>query len=332
MVKSEQHNMLLEGRCNPMQRLMKNLHAIICFVIALFLAGAVHAGTAYTVKRGDTLTGISRKYNVSVSSIKRSNNLKSNRLSAGIKLVIPDDLKNRNKPKLKAGQKLLAKKPESKIYIVKKGDNLYRIAKRFKVSADEIKRINKLKGASLKTGQKLYLAKKSEDHMEKPPEPLIKAPGDNEKPAAAKEKLEEVKLMSKADEILTELSVKERLILFAKKMIHFPYKFGGNGTFGLDCSGYVQKAYSFVGLDIPRSAREQFTMGESVNKENLSTGDLVFFRTYASFPSHVGIYLGNNLFIHASALSKKVTIDSLESPYYFKRYIGAKRLIPEDAE
>jgi peptidoglycan endopeptidase LytE len=56
-------------------------------------------------------------------------------------------------------------------------------------------------------------------------------------------------------------------------------------------------------------------------------GDLVFFKTYASFPSHVGIYLGNNLFIHASSRSRKVTIDSLETPYYFKRFIGAKRFI-----
>ncbi|MBI5212938.1 MAG: C40 family peptidase, partial [Nitrospirae bacterium] len=52
--------------------------------------------------------------------------------------------------------------------------------------------------------------------------------------------------------------------------------------------------------------------------------------TYASFPSHVGIYLGNNLFIHASSRSKKITIDSLENPYYFKRFIGAKRLIEEE--
>jgi len=90
--------------------------------------------------------------------------------------------------------------------------------------------------------------------------------------------------------------------------------------------------YSFIGQNIPRSAREQFNIGESVDKDDLATGDLVFFRTYASFPSHVGIYLGNNLFIHASSLSKKITIDSLESPYYFRRFIGAKRIIPDDAD
>ena len=113
-------------------------------------------------------------------------------------------------------------------------------------------------------------------------------------------------------------------------MLHFPYKFGGNSAFGIDCSAYVQKVYSMIGINLPRSAREQFMIGKEINKEDLSVGDLVFFRTYASFPSHVGIYLGNNLFIHASSKSKRVTIDSLEAPYYLKRFVGAKRLISDD--
>jgi len=71
-------------------------------------------------------------------------------------------------------------------------------------------------------------------------------------------------------------------------------------------------------------------MGESVSKEELSMGDLVFFRTYASFPSHVGIYMGNNLFIHASSKNRKVSIDSLDAPYYFKRFIGAKRVFKDE--
>ena len=141
-------------------------------------------------------------------------------------------------------------------------------------------------------------------------------------------RLSEVKVMADSEDI-SQLSITDRLTLFAKKMLHLPYKFGGNGSVGLDCSSFVQKVYDFAGIDLPRSAREQYKVGESVTKDELSIGDLVFFRTYASFPSHVGIYLGNNLFIHASSKSKKVTIDSLETPYYVKRYIGAKRLVPE---
>ena len=74
---------------------------------------------------------------------------------------------------------------------------------------------------------------------------------------------------------------------------------------GIDCSAYVQKVYKLIGIELPRSARLQFKEGEIVDRDSLSIGDLVFFRTYASFPSHVGIYLGNDLFIHASSKGKK---------------------------
>jgi len=69
-----------------------------------------------------------------------------------------------------------------------------------------------------------------------------------------------------------------------------------------------------------------------VAKADLSPGDLVFFRTYAKYPSHVGIYLGDNRFVHASSREKKVTVESLDTPYYVKRYIGAKRLLLEENE
>ena len=72
--------------------------------------------------------------------------------------------------------------------------------------------------------------------------------------------------------------------------------------------------------------------GQKVEKSNLSAGDLVFFRTYAKYPSHVGIYLGDNRFVHASARERKVTIESLDTPYYVKRYIGAKRLLLEEGD
>lgn len=101
---------------------------------------------------------------------------------------------------------------------------------------------------------------------------------------------------------------------------------------GIDCSAYVQKVYGLLEINLPRSAREQFHAGEMVEKDDLSIGDLVFFRTYASFPSHVGIYLGNDLFIHASKKGRKVTIDSLNTPYYLKRFIGAKRIIEGEGE
>ncbi|GER92323.1 hypothetical protein A45J_0038 [hot springs metagenome] len=216
------------------------------------------------------------------------------------------------------------------VYTVKKGDTIHRIAKRFNLKEDELKELNDLTGNSLKIGQRLIISKAIDEPKKLNDIESIKANYDRKTtPIITSAKIEEVKKFSTSDD-LSKMSIKERLILFAKKMLHLPYKFGGNGSFGLDCSAYVQKVYSIAGIELPRSAREQFKIGDSVDKEELAIGDLVFFRTYASFPSHVGIYLGNNLFIHASTKSRKVTIDSLEEPYYVKRFIGAKRLIPEE--
>jgi cell wall-associated NlpC family hydrolase len=127
-----------------------------------------------------------------------------------------------------------------------------------------------------------------------------------------------------------EASIKDRLLRVARGMLAVPYRFGGTTLWGLDCSGFVQKAFAFLDLGLPRTAREQFREGAEVAKADLSAGDLVFFRTYAEYPTHVGIYLGDNRFIHASAHDRKVTIDSLDTPYYVKRYLGAKRLLLEE--
>ena len=120
--------------------------------------------------------------------------------------------------------------------------------------------------------------------------------------------------------------IKEKLIRIAHKMLDIPYRFGGSSFLGIDCSGYVQKVFGLLDIVLPRTAREQFRLGKLVGKEELSIGDLVFFRTYAKFPSHVGIYLGDNRFIHASSKERKVTIDSLDAPYFIKRFVGARRL------
>ena len=298
---------------------------IICY---LFLSINAYAATTYTVKNGDSLYKISKKFDIPESELKRINALKTNKLKVGQKIRI----KNSDR---KAARKNLPKdksqKDTEKTYTVKKGDTVYRIAKRFDIGVEELKELNELKNNSLKIGQMLIISEKMEEPVE--PEDIIKSIqvqyDRKANPVVTSARLEEVKELSSSND-LSKMSVKERLMLFAKKMLHLPYKFGGNGAIGVDCSAYVQKVYGITGITIPRSAREQFRVGDPVEKENLSIGDLVFFRTYASFPSHVGIYLGNNLFIHASSRSKKITIDSLESPYYFKRFIGAKRLIEEE--
>jgi len=109
------------------------------------------------------------------------------------------------------------------------------------------------------------------------------------------------------------------------------YLFGGSSTSGIDCSAFVRHLFMKTSeVLIPRTARDQFTIGKTIKRNQLQFGDLVFFHTRRRvFVSHVGIYLGDNLFAHASS-RYGVTISSLESTYYNKRFIGAKRLSVED--
>jgi cell wall-associated NlpC family hydrolase len=112
------------------------------------------------------------------------------------------------------------------------------------------------------------------------------------------------------------------------KMMGVSYKLGGADDEGIDCSAYTMNVYkNAMGRSIPRNSAEQYKVGEAVEYADLKFGDLVFFNTTGESASHVGIYLGDDLFAHAS-VSLGVTISSLESFYYKKRYEGARRIIP----
>ncbi|KAF0119607.1 MAG: endopeptidase LytE [bacterium] len=251
--------------------------------------------TFHKAKKGDTLLSLSKKYSLSVSELKEINNLRST--------------------KIRIGQKVLLKRTGAKTYTVKRGDDIWKIAKRFNIDVDELKDINNLKTDQLKPGLRIFLEQKAELEKTKTHEaPLLQTHIEGEIGGVLESE---------------QHSLEEKVTLIAKKLLNIPYRFGGNSLHGIDCSAFVKKVYSLIDINLPRSAREQFLEGNSVDKEELSVGDLVFFRTYASFPSHVGIYLGNNLFIHASSIDKKVTIDSLETPYYMKRFIGGKKIIEE---
>jgi len=111
------------------------------------------------------------------------------------------------------------------------------------------------------------------------------------------------------------------------KMMGVSYKLGGSDENGIDCSAYTMTVYkNSVGKQLPRSSAEQYKTGIPVQTEDLKFGDLLFFDTTGETASHVGIYLGDDLFAHAS-VSLGVTISSLESTYFKQRYNGARRII-----
>lgn len=117
---------------------------------------------------------------------------------------------------------------------------------------------------------------------------------------------------------------KENVITEAKKHIGTPYRWGGTTPKGFDCSGFIQYAHKKNGVQLPRTAAQMYTKGAKVAKSSMEPGDLMFFSTYKKGASHVGIYLGNNQFIHSA--SKGVRIDKVSNSYWTKKYIGSKRL------
>lgn len=117
------------------------------------------------------------------------------------------------------------------------------------------------------------------------------------------------------------------LLKTAKSYIGVPYQFGGATPKAFDCSGYLQYVFAKNGINIPRTADEQYKLGlRTKNSRQLVPGDLVFFTTYEAGASHCGIYLGNDEFIHASS-SKGVRVDTLNDSYWAPRYLGGKHIV-----
>ena len=124
------------------------------------------------------------------------------------------------------------------------------------------------------------------------------------------------------------LTSREKVLFEIVKYLETPYQYGGETLTGIDCSSFTQQVFkNSINQTLPRTASEQFLIGNKINsKPSLKFGDLIFFDTQKiKYPGHVGIYLGDNLFAHSSS-SRGVTVSSLQSSYYTKRYVGAKRL------
>jgi cell wall-associated NlpC family hydrolase len=136
-----------------------------------------------------------------------------------------------------------------------------------------------------------------------------------------------------AASFLDRLSARfKRLVEQAMTYLGTPYRLGGTTRRGLDCSGLVGAVYGEQGLELPRTAAQQFAEGVAVATADLRPGDLVFFRdTYKRGISHVGIYIGDGRFLHAAGRRHGVIVSELSRPYYRSRYAGARRPATEPA-
>ncbi|WP_083797268.1 C40 family peptidase [Thermovibrio ammonificans] len=254
---------------------------------------------------------------------------------------------------------------QARIYTVKRGDSLYKIAHRFHISIRELKRANHLRSNILRPGQRLYIPPRFHSrawYRQFRPEKSTETISFIEKKSEVERNISSISsemvpltnaVYQEAEELSdvlsTPLNVKydnwslsilnnpeykgiffKTLAQVFKELKNTPYVFGGNNPkFGLDCSSFTMYVYRKLGVKLPRTARAQYNFGIPIDRHHLKVGDLVFFRTYARYPSHVGIYIGNGKFIHFSSMYHGLAISSLNDRYFRRRFIGARRVLSE---
>ncbi|MBS4173911.1 C40 family peptidase [Bacillus sp. FJAT-49736] len=242
---------------------------------------------SYTVNPGDCLSSIAKKYNITVSDLKSANHLTSDIIKVGqvLNIQAASQVNSNSGNSIQTNDKI---KPVS--YNVKSGDSLSLIAKNNNMSVSDLKTINGLTSDTIYVGQVLKLST---------------------------EKVE-------ATAVTTNVKTYnvDALITEAKKYIGVPYLWGGSAPSGFDCSGFINYVFNKQGISIPRTVKSIWDDTKTVSSPE--KGDIVFFET-ASGPSHAGIYIGNNQFIHASS-SSGVMISDLKNVYWKPIYLGVKRV------
>ncbi len=302
--------------------------ALVTGLMLLSLPQLVLASKAHVVRKSESLHSIARKYHVSVDELKSVNNITSSRVDKGTRIIIPSHADSKQTKSATAAHQTT--------YKVVKGDSLPKIARKTGVKLAEIRKLNHLRGNRVKAGQILALVADSP----KTETPTRVASTSNKLQLINKDLLNERELNDTLAE-LTDIE-SDRPVDLAKNIesnqalsnlkksaysfLGARYRFGGTSRSALDCSSFTQQVFREQKVSLPRTAREQFNVGNEVMRGDLKKGDLVFFQTYASFPSHVGIYLGDRKMIHASSREHRVVISSMDTPYYLSRYLGARRM------
>ena len=240
---------------------------------------------------------------------------------------------------------------EARTHVVAQGETIASIAQAENVSPSDIARLNDLQGTTLAPGQVLALDQQSAESANAVTDPAaIRAKiaaveaamqptagadvamwggGDATDASAAPSNVsaqERPSINRLAKRIISRTSeIAVNLTHSAMRFIGVPYSFGGTTSSGFDCSGFVQHVFGMLGIRLPRTADAQYAAAHGVSGHMLP-GDLVFFQTYELGPSHVGIYVGDGEFIHASA-SHGVMVSRLSDAYWATRYLGAKRVV-----
>jgi cell wall-associated NlpC family hydrolase len=279
----------------------------------------------HKVKSGETLSAIAVANKTTIDQLCKLNGLKkSDTLKVGKVLKVP-------------GTSKTVQVAETAEYKVKRGDALYTIAKKYKTDITTLKSLNGLQKNTLRAGQTIKVpaqeavhvaAKTTKTSDRKLAQTLSSLP----KSTYMKKEPSKKDVFNLGDIFFgknTEAEKEAEVIKVAKTKLGNRYVWGATGkqdTF--DCSGFTKYCYKKNGIDIPRTSIMQSKYGKFVKRSELKKGDLIFFDTSRGrkgYVNHVGIYMGDNKFIHASSAKKKVVITSLDKTFYSQRYMGARR-------
>ncbi|TCJ06289.1 LysM peptidoglycan-binding domain-containing protein [Cytobacillus praedii] len=263
---------------------------------------------AYTVVQGDNLSKIAAKHGIKLADLIAWNSLKSDIIYPG--QILKVSASSAAPPKAPVVEESLpAPTPAPSVnsnqsaYIVKNGDSLSKIASQFGTTVQQLQNVNNLKSDLIYVGQKLLVNENG------------KPAGNGQGNSVTEQKPDNSDQVTNTDmPLLSE----------AFKLIGTPYLYGGTSVSGFDCSGFIYYAFNKAGKTINRLSSEGY-YSRSYYVDTPQPGDLVFFEnTYKPGISHMGIYIGDNQFIHASS-SKGVMITKLSDAYYQKHFDGFKR-------
>jgi cell wall-associated NlpC family hydrolase len=210
-------------------------------------------------------------------------------------------------------------------YVVRRGDNLIKIARANQTTVAALKSANGLKGSRIEAGQTLLIpvSKIASSKKETSGNAGVTASWNEASAARHISQLREQNLIGDGE----SPSMRLQLVEAGFKMIGIRYRLrGGSEKTGFDCSGLVKNLFSKFNIELPRSSQEQYKQGEKVDRDKLEPGDLVFFSSGGSRPTHVGIYIGNDKFLHAGRKARQVIVSDLNKIWYTVRYLGARRI------